>query len=83
MTENLIAELNRLLEYAEDKLSVISSEGSDEQFNYLFGVLSHLNNKHIPAEICSEIKLLERITEVEDLIEEIDLQAKSINESTR
>ena len=38
--------------------------------------LSTLQNKHIPAEMCSEGKLMERILEVEALLEKVKWETK-------
>lgn len=70
--DELINELNELLELAETRLNALSEEVSDIRMDYLTHALFYLNNKDIPAQICSETKLMERILEVESLLKEID-----------
>ena len=69
----MIFELNALLEAAEQKLSDLEQHANEAVFEDLSRTLLHLSNKHIPAELCSEIKLFERIDEVNNLMEEIKM----------
>ena len=73
MNASLILELNALLETAGQKLSGLEPPANEAVWDELSRTLLHLSNKHIPAELCSEIKLFERIDEVNDLLEEIDM----------
>lgn len=70
--DELINELNELLALAETRLNALSEEVSDIRMDDLTHALFYLNNKDIPAQICSETKLMERILEVESLLKEID-----------
>ena len=73
MNASLILELNALLETAGQKLSGLEPPANEAVWDELSRTLLHLSNKHIPAELCSEIKLVERIDEVNNLLEEIDM----------
>ena len=73
MSASLIFELNALLEAAEQQLSDLEQHANEAVFEDLSRTLLHLSNKHIPAELCSEIKLFERIDEVNNLMEEIEM----------
>lgn len=73
MNASLILELNALLETAGQKLSGLEPPANEAVWDELSRTLLHLSNKHIPAELCSEIKLFERIDEVNNLLEEIDM----------
>ena len=71
--DTLIKELNELLELAETRLNALRDEVSDTRTDDLVHALFYLNNKDIPAQICSETKLMERILEVGSLLKEIEL----------
>ena len=75
----MIFELNALLEAAEQKLSDLEQHANEAVFEDLSRTLLHLSNKHIPAELCSEIKLFERIYEVNNLMEEIEMAKMPLN----
>ena len=79
MSASLIFELNALLEAAEQKLSDLEQHANEAVFEDLSRTLLHLSNKHIPAELCSEIKLFERIDEVNNLLEEIEMAKMQSN----
>ena len=80
MSKNLISELNDLLAAADQKIFELEDVVDEDIFSKLSGTLFNLNNKHIPPEICSEIKLMERIDEANILIEEIENMKKNILE---
>ena len=76
MTKNLISELKDLLAAADQKIFELENVLDEDIFSKLSGTLFYLNNKHIPPEICSEIKLMERIDEAKNLVEEIEMMKK-------
>ena len=73
MSASLVLELNALLEAAEQKLSDLEQHANEAVWDDIRRTLLHLSNKHIPAELCSEIKLFERIDEVNNLLEDIEM----------
>lgn len=73
MKASLVLELNTLIEAAGQKLSDLEQHANEAVWGDLSRTLLHLSNKHIPAELCSEIKLFERIDEVNNLMEEIEM----------
>ena len=73
MIASLVLELNALLEAAEQKLSDLEQHANEAVWDDIRRTLLHLSNKHIPAELCSEIKLFERIDEVNNLLEDIEM----------
>ena len=69
----LIKELKKFLELADTRLNALRDEVSDTRTDDLVQSLFCLHNKDIPAQICSETKLMERIFEVGSLLKEIEL----------
>ena len=76
MSKNLISELKDLLAAADQKIFELEDVVDEDIFSKLSGTLFNLNNKHIPPEICSEIKLMERIDEANNLLKEIEMTNK-------
>ena len=73
-TRKLIQELNKILNETSDlilKLSELNevSPEIEEKIDYF----NAIHNKHIPAEMCSELKLIERIEEAEGIFNDIQL----------
>jgi len=71
-TLKLIQELNKILNETSDlilKLSELNevSPEIEEKIDYF----NAIQNKHIPAEMCSELKLIERIEEAEGIFNDI------------
>ena len=54
---------------------------SDEILSKYLSDLVALQNKHIPAEICSSGKLIERIDEVSDLIDNVNWEIDNLKKS--
>lgn len=86
---NLIKQINEDLDIADsifNNLLEIYYEDADKQIptiNYeniknLMWDLSSFQNKHIPAELCSNRKLLERAGEIETYIQNINLFIKEV-----
>jgi hypothetical protein len=73
MNASLVLDLNALLEAAGQKLSDLEQHSNEAVSDDLSRTLLHLSNKHIPAELCGEIKLFERIDEVNNLLERIEM----------
>ena len=85
MTDNkdLLKELSDKLQEADDYLKGLEETNvlPDELLlEYQLDLLS-LQNKHIPAEICSSGKLIERINEVTTLIENVKWEVDNLNKS--
>ena len=85
MTDNkdLLKELSDKLQEAYDYLNELEETNvlPDELLReYQLDLLS-LQNKHIPAEICSSGKLIERINEVTTLIDNVKWEVDSLNKS--
>ena len=86
---NLIKQINEYLDIADtifNNLLEIYYEDAEKQIpiisyenikNFMWG-LSSLQNKHIPAELCSNGKLLERSGEIETYIQNINLFIKEV-----
>ena len=71
--ENLLKDLCQYLESAETFLSEVEEAETlapDLLRQYQMDLVM-LQNKHIPAEMCSEGKLIERIFEVETLLDNL------------
>ncbi|MDC0093290.1 hypothetical protein OAI86_03115 [Alphaproteobacteria bacterium] len=69
---------NNLLEiYYEDAEKQIPTISCENIENLMWN-LSSLQNKHIPAELCSNGKLLERSGEIETYIQNINLFIKEV-----
>ena len=73
MSSSLLLELTALLEEAEQKIFNLEKILNEAVWEGLNRNLLYLCNKHMPAELCSEIKLLERIYEAVNLLEEIKM----------
>ena len=86
---NLIKQINEYLDIADtifNNLLEIYYEDAEKQIpiisyenikNFMWD-LSSLQNKHIPAELCSNGKLLERSGEIETYIQNINLFIKEV-----
>ena len=85
MTNNddLLKELSDQLQISEDYLKRLEESKSlpDEILSKYQSDLLALQNKHIPAEICSSSKLIERIDEVSSLIDDVNWEIDNLNKS--
>lgn len=85
MTDNkdLLKELSDKLQEADDYLNGLEETNvlPDELLREYQLDLLGLQNKHIPAEICSSGKLIERIDEVTTLIDNVKWEVDSLNKS--
>ena len=85
MTDNkdLLKELSDKLQEADDYLNGLEETNllTDELLREYQLDLLALQNKHIPAEICSSGKLIERIDEVTTLIDNVQWEVDSLNKS--
>lgn len=81
--ENLLKTLCQYLESAETLLNQVEEAeklGSDLLRQYQMDLVM-LQNKHIPAEMCSEGKLIERIFEVETLLDNLKWDLENSDKS--
>ncbi len=86
MTNNddLLKELSDQLLMSEDYLKRLEESKllPDEILSKYLSDLVALQNKHIPAEICSSGKLIERIDEVSSLIDNVNWEIDNLNKSS-
>ena len=85
MTDNkdLLKELSDKLQEADDYLNGLEETNvlPDELLREYQLDLLELQNKHIPAEICSSGKLIERIDEVTTLIDNVKWEVDNLNKN--
>lgn len=69
---------NREIRNCEDLLLMLEEIVGYQAFGEITEALFKLEYKHIPIEICSEIKKQERLTELEDVAQQIKLEIAKI-----
>jgi len=69
---------NRDIQNCEDLLLMLEEIVGHEAFGEIREALFKLEYKHIPFEICSEIKKQERLAELEDVAQQIELEIAKI-----
>ena len=81
--KDLLKELSDKLQETDDYLNGLEETNvlPDELLREYQLDLLALQNKHIPAEICSSGKLIERIDEVTTLIDNVKWEVDSLNKS--
>lgn len=82
-TENLLKDLCQYLESAETFLKQVEEAETiapDLIREYQMDLVK-LQNKHIPAEMCSDVKLIERIMEVETLLDNLKWELENSDDS--
>ena len=83
INDDLLKELSDQLLMSEDYLKRLEESKllPDEILSKYLSDLVSLQNKHIPAEICSSGKLIERIDEVTTLIDNVKWEVDNLNKN--